>query len=106
MCTLHILGTADCVRCYYCNGGLREWLKNDCPWTEHARYYPHCPHVRQCKGDEFVRRVREGTDGGTSAQDGGSGDKMEVDNEVRITILSYLKQIIQSLEKIELSTML
>ena len=70
------------MRCYYCNGGLREWLKDDCAWTEHARYYPHCPHVRHCKGDEFIRTVRQGTDDAIYAHDEESDDDMEVDAEV------------------------
>ena len=79
---LSFKGTADCVRCFYCNGGLREWLKNDCPWTEHARYYPHCPHVRQCKGDEFVRTVqRKGTEIAAHNQDGEPGNEMDNDDD-------------------------
>lgn len=46
-------GTADICRCYFCGGGLKNWDPDDQPWIEHAHWYPDCPFVRQCKGDDF-----------------------------------------------------
>lgn len=41
----YYLGVADEVRCFYCDGGLRNWLQNDDPWFEHTRWFPKCPFV-------------------------------------------------------------
>ncbi|XP_076113470.1 putative inhibitor of apoptosis isoform X2 [Mytilus galloprovincialis] len=30
------------------------------PWTEHARWYPKCPFVIQCKGEKFIEDVQKG----------------------------------------------
>uniref|UniRef100_A0A2C9LFT4 Uncharacterized protein n=1 Tax=Biomphalaria glabrata TaxID=6526 RepID=A0A2C9LFT4_BIOGL len=29
-------GYADCARCFYCSGGLRNWEDEDIVWVEHA----------------------------------------------------------------------
>ncbi|XP_013419081.1 baculoviral IAP repeat-containing protein 7-like [Lingula anatina] len=52
-------GFSDNVKCFYCDGGLRNWEPQDDPWTEHARWFPRCGFVRQCKGEEFIRHVQE-----------------------------------------------
>lgn len=38
--------------------GLRDWGKDDDPWTEHARYSEHCHFLHYSKGEEFVQLVR------------------------------------------------
>lgn len=35
---LYYEGTGDMVKCYWCGGLLEEWLKDDDPWVEHAKY--------------------------------------------------------------------
>ncbi|CAC5368147.1 BIRC7_8 [Mytilus coruscus] len=52
-------GTEDHCRCFFCGGGLRRWEEGDLPWTEHARWYPKCPFVIQCKGEKFIEDVAE-----------------------------------------------
>lgn len=47
-------GSADLVRCFHCDGGLRNWDPQDDPWTEHARWFPSCAFVRVVKGQDFV----------------------------------------------------
>ena len=34
------LGLSDQVKCFYCDGGLREWRDGDDPWQEHAGWFP------------------------------------------------------------------
>ncbi|XP_048769072.2 baculoviral IAP repeat-containing protein 2-like isoform X2 [Ostrea edulis] len=51
-------GYGDYTRCFYCGGGLRNWEREDDPWTEHARWFPKCTFLRQNKGDEFVALVQ------------------------------------------------
>jgi hypothetical protein len=51
-------GVSDHVKCFFCDGGLRNWEAGDDPWTEHARWFPRCGHVRQSKGEAFIRAVQ------------------------------------------------
>ena len=44
------------VKCFYCDGGLRNWQPEDDPWTEHARWFSECGFVRLVKGDEFISK--------------------------------------------------
>lgn len=60
------LGFQDCVRCFYCGGGLKNWEYGDSPWVEHARWYPNCAYLKQVKGEDFVQMYRE--DDGTEVQ--------------------------------------
>ncbi|XP_052080097.1 baculoviral IAP repeat-containing protein 7-like isoform X2 [Mytilus californianus] len=53
-------GTEDHCRCFFCGGGLRRWEEGDLPWTEHARWYPKCPFIIQCKGEKFIEDVHQG----------------------------------------------
>ncbi|CAH0553031.1 unnamed protein product [Brassicogethes aeneus] len=48
-------GVSDQVRCFHCDGGLRNWDPIDDPWTEHARWFPTCSFVKLVKGQEFVQ---------------------------------------------------
>ncbi|XP_076444649.1 baculoviral IAP repeat-containing protein 7-like [Babylonia areolata] len=50
-------GFNDSVKCFFCDGGLRNWERDDDPWHEHARWFPRCKYVRQVKGDQFVEQV-------------------------------------------------
>ncbi|KAM7404864.1 hypothetical protein PAMP_012175 [Pampus punctatissimus] len=37
-------GHGDNVKCYYCDGGLRNWEPGDDPWQEHAKWFPRVAH--------------------------------------------------------------
>lgn len=52
-------GFADNVKCFFCDGGLRNWEPEDDPWHEHARWFPRCPYVRMTKGDAFIQDVQQ-----------------------------------------------
>lgn len=51
-------GTRDKVYCFFCGGGLSNWDPENDPWEEHARWFPKCVFLRQCKGDEFVVKMQ------------------------------------------------
>ncbi|KAL3882082.1 hypothetical protein ACJMK2_028454 [Sinanodonta woodiana] len=51
-------GLQDIVRCFACDGGLKNWDPEDDPWVEHARWFPQCVYVRHIKGEEFINLVR------------------------------------------------
>lgn len=52
-------GFSDCVRCFFCGGGLRNWDDGDIAWIEHARWYPECEFLRQRKGELFIQMHRQ-----------------------------------------------
>ncbi|XP_066303443.1 baculoviral IAP repeat-containing protein 7-like [Branchiostoma lanceolatum] len=50
---------ADHVRCFWCDGGLKDWQQDDDPWEEHARWYgSECGYVIMNKGMDYIREVR------------------------------------------------
>lgn len=49
-------GSGDRVRCFHCDGGLRNWEATDDPWTEHARWFPKCGFVNLIRGSEFIKQ--------------------------------------------------
>lgn len=50
-------GRADRVICYFCGGGIKDWLHDDIPWIEHARWFSTCPYVLLMKGEEYVKKI-------------------------------------------------
>ncbi|KFO77784.1 Baculoviral IAP repeat-containing protein 7-B [Cuculus canorus] len=52
-------GQGDVVRCFHCDGRIRNWLLGDDPWREHAKWYPECEFLLRSKGREFVNHVQE-----------------------------------------------
>merc|ERR1712018_1067802 len=52
----YYIGLSDQTKCFYCDGGLRNWQPEDDPWTEHARWFSKCGFVRLIKGDEFISK--------------------------------------------------
>lgn len=53
-------GFGDNVKCFFCDGGLRNWEPGDEPWIEHAKWFPQCQFLKQNKGAEFVQLVQQG----------------------------------------------
>lgn len=49
-------GLGDHVRCFHCDGGLRNWETTDDAWTEHARWFPKCEFVNLVRGQEFIQQ--------------------------------------------------
>ena len=56
---LYYYGVSDQVKCFYCDGGLREWQEDDDPWVEHAGWFTQCGFVRLVKGDQFIQQCYE-----------------------------------------------
>lgn len=52
----YYIGLSDQAKCFYCDGGLRNWQPEDDPWTEHSRWFSKCGFVRLVKGDEFIAK--------------------------------------------------
>ena len=51
----YYLGDRDRVKCFYCNGGLKNWEPTDDPFQEHAKWYPLCEYILKKRGVAFVK---------------------------------------------------
>ena len=51
-------GIGDHVQCFYCDGGLKNWERDDVPWAEHARWFGNCAFLKLKKGIGFVSWVK------------------------------------------------
>lgn len=47
-------GLQDCVRCFFCSCGMKNWASGDSPWIEHARWSPGCAYVNLVTGNTHV----------------------------------------------------
>ena len=54
---MYYLGERDRVKCWYCNGGLQNWERNDDPMEEHAKWFPLCEFILQQKGPDYVHQM-------------------------------------------------
>ncbi|XP_056403562.1 baculoviral IAP repeat-containing protein 7 isoform X2 [Hyla sarda] len=52
-------GHRDNVKCFHCDGGLRNWERGDDPWKEHAKWFPRCEFLIQSMGLAYVRSVQD-----------------------------------------------
>ncbi|XP_050348430.1 baculoviral IAP repeat-containing protein 3 isoform X1 [Nymphalis io] len=50
-------GQGDKTKCFYCDGGLKDWENDDVPWEQHARWFNRCAYVQLVKGREYVQKV-------------------------------------------------
>jgi hypothetical protein len=52
-------GIKDMVKCFFCNGGLKNWDRNDDPFEDHVRWFPKCQYIRQLMGSEYVDKIKD-----------------------------------------------
>ncbi|XP_070537500.1 baculoviral IAP repeat-containing protein 7-like [Ptychodera flava] len=52
-------GIEDNVKCFHCDGALRNWEPTDEPWIEHARWFPKCQFVSKHRGSAFMKYIAE-----------------------------------------------
>lgn len=50
-------GQGDKTKCFYCDGGLKDWENDDVPWEQHARWFDRCAFVQLVKGRDYVQKV-------------------------------------------------
>ncbi|XP_072932741.1 death-associated inhibitor of apoptosis 1-like isoform X2 [Epargyreus clarus] len=50
-------GQGDKTKCFYCDGGLKDWENDDVPWEQHARWFHRCAYVQLVKGRDYVQKV-------------------------------------------------
>ena len=58
---------SDRVKCFFCDGGLRNWEYGDEPWTVHARWFPNCGFLLKIQGETFVQQVQNRYNPGVTA---------------------------------------
>ncbi|KAM9344054.1 baculoviral IAP repeat-containing protein 7 [Pholidichthys leucotaenia] len=51
-------GHGDNVKCFFCDGGLRNWEPGDNPWQEHAKWFPRCEFLIQSRGQEYIGSIQ------------------------------------------------
>ena len=56
----YYLGDGDRKKCWYCNGGLKNWERFDDPWIEHAKWLPLCEFLLKNRGVDFVKDIVKG----------------------------------------------
>lgn len=84
-------GYADSVRCFCCDGHLRNWEPDDDPWVEHARWFSRCPYVLQQKGSVFISEVQHAAK--TPVQPPSTASK-ETPSEDQLKSLQVAKQAV------------
>jgi len=67
-----ITGNLDNVTCFHCDIGLRDWVRVDNAFAEHARWSPYCVYVTFVKGKPFIDGCRR------IARQNGTGDILTV----------------------------
>ncbi|CAF1225832.1 unnamed protein product [Rotaria sp. Silwood1] len=45
------------VCCYYCGNKLQNFEPRDCPFEEHATFYPLCDFIQKVRGLDYVNRI-------------------------------------------------
>lgn len=51
-------GKGDQTVCFYCDGGLKDWVVDDVPWEQHALWFDRCAYVQLCKGNEYIKKIK------------------------------------------------
>ena len=55
---MYYTNNGDCCRCFHCEGGLRNWLKTDNVFVEHAKCFPKCNFIHSVVGTDFVNATQ------------------------------------------------
>ena len=50
-------GVSNTVTCFYCDGSLHTWGKDDNPLVEHTRWFPTCLYARHACGEQLYQRI-------------------------------------------------
>lgn len=50
-------GKSDHTLCFFCGGGLKNWVHDDDPWEQHALWFSKCNYLILQKGYDFIAEV-------------------------------------------------
>ena len=56
----YYLVDGDRTKCWYCNGGLKNWEWFDDPWIKHAKWFPLREFLLKNRGVHFVKDIVKG----------------------------------------------
>ena len=56
----YYLGDCDRAKCWYCNGGLKNWERFDNARIKHAKWFPLCEYLLKNRGVDFVKDIVRG----------------------------------------------
>lgn len=87
-------GYGDCVRCFSCGGGVRNWEPEDNVWVEHARWFPKCDFLISSVGSDFVQVVTD-----LMAEHGSPANMEMVQAELRNRIEQNLNSQVEANKK-------
>ena len=93
----YYIGFSDQTKCFYCDGGLRNWQPEDDPWTEHARWFSKCGFVRLVKGDEFISKCMEERPPESLAPEISKNPRTPTDEEIKSLMSSTVVQQVLSM---------
>merc|ERR1719270_2798704 len=79
----YYIGLSDQVKCFYCDGGLRNWQSEDEPWKEHARWFDKCVFVRLVKGDDYIKNCMDERPPEKANMSLQSGSRSVTEDEIR-----------------------
>ena len=51
-------GFGDKVVCFQCGGGMKNWLSDDDPCSEHVRCYPKCMFIQLIKSESIQNSIK------------------------------------------------
>lgn len=114
-------GPSDYCKCFFCDGGLKNWQEDDDPWSEHARWYPRCEYTKNRKGPDFIlttqnaksarlQEVQPRFAGATVLNLGSSVDPREIkarlDSDIvkKIIGMGYSRDLVQRVIRTRLET--
>ena len=55
-----LTGPHDNVRCFHCDGGLKNWQPDDDPWVVHGRWFPRCAYLATQRDQGFIEAAHVG----------------------------------------------
>lgn len=53
------VGPHDNVKCFHCDGGLKNWQPTDDPWEEHAKWFPRCAYLMSQRDPDYIHLIQD-----------------------------------------------
>lgn len=51
-------GRGDCVACFSCGCGLKDWEADDLPFEQHSLWFDKCEYLVMMKGHAYIQQVQ------------------------------------------------
>ncbi len=86
----YYFGIKDMVKCFFCNGGLKDWKASDNPYEDHVRWFPKCQFIRQLMGPEYINEINhkfKNSDSGFCLKETSHSEERITNSDNKITLL-------------------